>query len=176
MPQYLLTCDCGETLKVEQRQAGSAMECSCGRNLAVPTLGQLRDLPVATSLDAEVGTPGWSLRQGVFYAAGIIITLTSAIAIVTLLVLISRLKTDRPTYSFDRTIESLSPQEAWSAWKELSAGEPSSRRTPDHIAARQYRRYLYVGLVISGIVAGMGVALTAISVRMSGPKKGVRHA
>jgi hypothetical protein len=63
MASYLLTCDCGKTIPVELGQAGGRVGCSCGMQLDVPTLRQLRQLPQATT-DQKSSSGSWGTRQG----------------------------------------------------------------------------------------------------------------
>ena len=165
MPHYLLTCECGETRIVEPQQAGISITCECGREIHVPALVQMRKLPAADGPVTQVSAMAWSPQQGVLYAVGITIMVIAAVAVVSLLVLLSRVDTTRPTYSFQHSVDSLTPTEAWTAWNNLSIVELGPRRMPPHIAARQYCRFLYGGLAVTGIVAVVGAALTLFSLR-----------
>jgi hypothetical protein len=44
---YRLACSCGATHLVATSQAGQQLTCSCGKPLPIPTLRELRELPVA---------------------------------------------------------------------------------------------------------------------------------
>jgi len=46
--KYLLPCKCGKTIEIEPGQAGQTVVCGCGENLLVPTMLQIKALPVAT--------------------------------------------------------------------------------------------------------------------------------
>ena len=44
---YLLPCKCGQSVEVEPGQAGQTVKCDCGENLLVPSMLQVKALPVA---------------------------------------------------------------------------------------------------------------------------------
>jgi hypothetical protein len=73
MSKHLLTCECGEKVPVDIGQAGGQVTCSCGRPLNVPTLRNLKQLPVAeTPASAVAGQAPWNIKKG-FVAAGLIL-------------------------------------------------------------------------------------------------------
>src|SRR5437870_8266060 len=45
--QFLLPCECGHAIPVTAAQAGRTLTCSCSHEHKVPTLGTLRQLPMA---------------------------------------------------------------------------------------------------------------------------------
>ena len=45
--KYLLPCKCGKSVEVEPGQAGQTVVCGCGEELLVPTMLQIKALPVA---------------------------------------------------------------------------------------------------------------------------------
>ena len=45
--KYLLPCKCGKSVEVEPGQAGQTVVCGCGEKLLVPTMLQIKALPVA---------------------------------------------------------------------------------------------------------------------------------
>src|SRR5450432_3398339 len=76
MSQHLLTCVCGRQLPVELGQAGEQLRCECGTNISVPTLRQLRQLPVAAEVaPAQVAKRAWGARQGAIAASLIFVGL-----------------------------------------------------------------------------------------------------
>ncbi|MEN1681785.1 MAG: hypothetical protein AAGJ46_19560 [Planctomycetota bacterium] len=73
MPSYLLPCQCGQSIRVEPRQAGEKVTCSgCSDVLEVPSLRQIRELPPAPDESAPRRS-SWSARQGVL-TAGMLVT------------------------------------------------------------------------------------------------------
>lgn len=65
MSAYLLSCPCGETVPVDVGQAGGQVTCSCGTQLDVPPLRQLRHLPRATAPEEPRSRGTWGARQGI---------------------------------------------------------------------------------------------------------------
>lgn len=45
--KYLLPCECGQSVEVEPGQAGQTVTCPCGKGLLVPSMLQVKALPVA---------------------------------------------------------------------------------------------------------------------------------
>jgi hypothetical protein len=65
MSAYLLTCVCGKTVPVDIGQAGGRVTCSCGTQLEVPTLRQLRQLPQEQTAEVRRPKSAWGTRQGI---------------------------------------------------------------------------------------------------------------
>jgi hypothetical protein len=72
MASYLLNCGCGKTVPVEIGQAGGRVSCSCGTQLDVPTLRQLRHLPQA-KVEQTQSRGSWGTRQGWIAASSIVV-------------------------------------------------------------------------------------------------------
>ena len=51
--KYLLPCKCGQSVEVEPGQAGQTVGCGCGENLLVPSMLQVKALPVAPEKPAS---------------------------------------------------------------------------------------------------------------------------
>lgn len=68
MPQYLVSCRCGTQHAVEARLAGGRISCACGQAVEVPTLRELRCLPLAPTEKNEIGSQ-WTVRHGMAAAA-----------------------------------------------------------------------------------------------------------
>src|SRR6478609_3354126 len=75
MTTYLLDCQCGQRLPVEIGQAGGRITCSCGKEIDVPTLRNLRHLPTADVEDTQArrASVPWNKRKGAI-AACLIVT------------------------------------------------------------------------------------------------------
>jgi len=87
MPQkYLLPCSCGKDVPIETSQAGGNALCDCGRNLKVPTLLQIKKLPLVvetqTQSPAMVSTTksptGGRVNLSVFWI-GLILTIAAGV-------------------------------------------------------------------------------------------------
>ncbi len=75
--KYLVTCECGELVPAAVHQAGSQVACTCGRQVDVPPLRKLRQLPLADDLPQPIAS-NWSPRHalavgGASLVAGLLI-------------------------------------------------------------------------------------------------------
>jgi hypothetical protein len=74
--QYLLPCECGQTIPVTAAQAGRTLACECGRENKVPTLAGLQQLePVALPEGKSQPTAQWSSTRGILFVVGVILAL-----------------------------------------------------------------------------------------------------
>lgn len=75
--RYLLVCECGRNLPVELGQAGGHIRCSCGREVDVPTLRQLRKLPLAPA-DYVADAPAWTWQKATMFV-GLLLVVAGAV-------------------------------------------------------------------------------------------------
>ena len=54
--KYLLPCSCGKDVPIETAQAGGNVPCDCGQSLKVPTLLQIKKLPLADEPQTQFAT------------------------------------------------------------------------------------------------------------------------
>ena len=80
MAAYLLPCSCGKTVPVEVRQAGGRVTCSCGTQLEVPALRQLRQLPQQQAVGQPRSASSWGTRQGWVAVSLIVVAFLVALA------------------------------------------------------------------------------------------------
>ncbi len=184
MPQhYLLTCDCGQQLTIQVRQAGETRTCACGRVVEIPTLRDIRQLPFApdsVATPARVGS--WSLAHGVAFALAIPVFLIclglighavyqrhtlSKIPIPTLM--------DVLKYSPDdinrADIDSLTLEQTWTTvWKPLRDAELSRQRPPNHVLGKELSRQLFTRIAIAGVVALLALATVGITLFSARPR------
>jgi hypothetical protein len=74
---YLLACKtCGNEIPVSTGQAGQTLQCRCGTPVEIPSIREMRELPVAE--ETSSGGPVWGLRQGLFFLGGAIAAATLA--------------------------------------------------------------------------------------------------
>ena len=52
--KYLLPCKCGQSVEIEPGQAGQTVVCACGENLLVPSMLQIKTLPVVPEKTAAL--------------------------------------------------------------------------------------------------------------------------
>jgi hypothetical protein len=170
MPQYLVTCVCGRQLPVEVGQAGEQLTCVCGTNVSVPTLRQLRQLPVATAAEpVSVAKHSWGARQGTIAASLIAATLL-------LLGAAASRYTEHPLPQFhpeaqikmvDQFLTKKSPAELWQIWTEnyrqlgdkgFTAME-DPRTVPIQQDIDQHRRIQLVLVALAGAFIAMATVL-----------------
>ncbi len=68
---YLVSCNCGEQLRVRVSQAGERLTCKCGATVSVPTIRGLKQLPVVTDEEHKPVAPA-ARWQGPAFAIGAI--------------------------------------------------------------------------------------------------------
>lgn len=123
MATYMVSCSCGGQLAVEPGQAGETLRCECGRQVAVPTLRRLRELPRADEARGEASDTAatdsaWGVRQGVITV--LVIAAVGSLAAAG----VSRWQEPTmPTFNpagwtelMDTKISELTPEAAWQAW------------------------------------------------------------
>ena len=72
--KYLLPCKCGQSVEIEPSQAGQTVVCGCGENLHVPSMLQVKTLPIAPERSTTSGNkavPSYSAAF-IMLAAGIV--------------------------------------------------------------------------------------------------------
>ena len=99
---FLLPCPCGKSLPIEPRQAGEEITCSCGQQLTIPTMREMRLLP-SDGKPAVAPSRNWSGRQGWLFSGGAAIVLIAVIAFAFLTYKRSKLElyTDKPQLDYE---------------------------------------------------------------------------
>jgi hypothetical protein len=120
MSTYLLTCTCGNSVSVEVGQAGGKVACSCGTQLEVPPLRQLRHLPQAKPKETAAART-WGTRQG-WITLGLIVVgallVASAWTWWTQPVRPKFVAEDYMANNVDRNMKAWKPIDAWNLWIE----------------------------------------------------------
>ena len=169
---YLLPCSCGQKVRVEPRQAGEVVTCSCGVSLEAPTMLQMAALEMADSEPESPRPPKvWGVRQS--------LSLLGAALFLTALGLAALNLYDRPPppafgrpgmppEAIRRQSRSLTPFESRRAWQTLRA------QGPDGLTPAQEQRYadildrygeallrwrLWMGVVLIIAVVGGGLVV-----------------
>jgi hypothetical protein len=70
---YHLPCECGRTLTVSERSAGVSLECTCGRSVKVPNLGELRTLTPTLDEDERKAAAGMTPGQVAVAVVGLMV-------------------------------------------------------------------------------------------------------
>jgi hypothetical protein len=120
MSKYLLTCECGKKIPVDVGQAGGRVACSCGAELDVPALRNLRNLPLAQPEAVRSRAP-WNASKG-FAAAGLIVAaLLAGYALWDRFTEPTVPKFDpvNRTNAVNEGLEKMTPIEAWQLWVQV---------------------------------------------------------
>lgn len=159
---YLLTCDCGNSVAVGTSQAGQQVNCSCGRRLAVPSLRAIRQLPVAVEKPGSkpATRPGtWNPVKGATFAMGALMVLGGLLVAAHSYSIYSQVSDLRPsTEQYEeslKNIDSMSPADLFDAWnfiKEhgLEEGGPSPYVIVQGIA-KEKLQLIYIGLAVAAV-------------------------
>jgi len=76
--KYLLPCECGQSVEVEPSQAGQTVVCVCGEDLLVPSMLQVKALPVASEKSKPPRKEINVLRRA-FLLLGIVLLIPSVV-------------------------------------------------------------------------------------------------
>jgi hypothetical protein len=163
--KYLLPCNCGQTVVIEPRQAGSMVTCVCGKSLEAPTIRAMTHLSRA-EVEEEL-PPLWTLRHGLIF-------LGLAIAIPAF-VFASYLYYQIPTLQdsdYEEYIMQFTPAQSWALWQIYSHGMPKSP-SPETRAMiegiQSLHRWITLGVAIG--IAGLFISASAFLI----PKQGSEH-
>ena len=121
MSKHVLTCDCGQMLAVVTAQAGETVACGCGKTIAVPTLRQLREMPLAEEVSGSTGAAAvgtWGVRQGVMAVCLIAAALCLVVAGYSRYSQPKLPQFDANLYTerIDRVVETMTPLDAWRSY------------------------------------------------------------
>ena len=167
--QHLLTCpNCGDTVAVGPSQAGSCVTCSCGRELDVPTLRAMRQLPIGDPPE-KTASPAWGIRQGLV-ALCLILAVLCAIPGVYFLVeqtTTTPYRIDAQLNQIMRQLEKASPLQTWMYWNReivpLAEQGLTEFQTYDSIAyerkMKSLRRYQKITFGAAGVAVLFAVVI-----------------
>jgi len=181
--QYLLPCPCGQKLPVDASQAGLHVRCTCGTELHVPTLRDLKVLERASAggsrttgagaTGAQAGT--WGPKQAVAFLGLSMVTV--AVTAAAVLWLTYPKPPVYPRAVVEEYLNTLSVKELFEYSAKIRMGQPINESLPElnsfamqnmacQTKATIYDRYL-LGMAIT---AGVGVLLLLGSLVMK-PKR-----
>lgn len=160
--KHLVPCDCGNQVPAAVHQAGSTVACECGKQVQVPQLRKLRQLPLADDQPADVA-PGWSARQaatlgGVVVTAGLLLWALYLRSVEPEPLLFPE---RRHAESVEHMMETATPLWFWQWWRDSRDSlandgfqemvSPQAQAIDAYIAERQFLRSVILG--IAGAVA-----------------------
>jgi hypothetical protein len=172
MAKYLVTCECGRQLAVEAGQAGETLRCDCGATIAVPTLRQLRELPIEGE-EPVARTRTWEARHGAMTVLLIVAVASLAVAAVKW-----RNRPAEPVFNpvswtdhTDRGISELTPVAAWRAYYEayrplaamgfVEFEHPAAQTIEQDIDSRRWMRNVLLSVAVIAFVAILAIGLSS---------------
>jgi hypothetical protein len=173
---YLLPCtSCQQSIPVEAVQAGDVVRCECGAKVAVPTLREIRCLPVpedgqsaGSQSDGAAVVAGWGKLQRYLFAIGFLCAAVSAGLAVSAYLSAARIEYQEiaklDQLAGEKMIDALTPVGAYEAWKMLQARGIGEQQKPEYVINQErkeeqmarFRFFLY-SLVLGILVMGIGV-------------------
>ena len=172
----LLCTSCGQTLKIDTTQAGSILNCHCGKQIQVPTLREIAQLPDADAAE-RIGTHSprrWTRTQGILFAVGAACILLSAIIATILFANLPSLElTGRvgKVAALDRQLDRLSPSETLDLWRYYESAPTTMISIAEKTGSLQQRRSrsTLIGWVVGVLGVTAGVVLIIFSLRGGQP-------
>lgn len=169
--KYLLPCECGNQVTVDATQAGLTVECTCGKELQVPTMRGLANCERASE-EVAPPTSTWGAAQGMLLLGISVLLLGLIGTIYTWQVaefnenLDFTLRVDKAAHGKD--VEAMSPAELWMEWKQMPRSletMPVENNTPglrahEHMRDKyveRYRRFTWVGVAVCAIGLGFTI-------------------
>ena len=166
MPSYLLSCSCGQQIRVSSVQAGETVRCACGLPLPVPSMRELRSLPPAND------EPGGKRRKAIAWedrhrvAFLLVLVAIAALSAAGYLALqLPPLEQPVTTQNIDEWVRTGTPDEAMGMLEDLKKGlQPAPPESAQ--AARSRKMLLWgIGFVLSACIAALVGAAIALRPR-----------
>jgi ABC-type Fe3+ transport system permease subunit len=174
MPNYLLSCSCGQQTGVSSVQAGETVRCACGLPLQVPSMRELRTLPPAK--DELAGKARRAVTWEDRHRVAFLLVLVAIAALAGAGYLAAQLPpTERPVtpQDVDEWVKTSTPDEALGMFEDLKQGlRPNS---VDSAIAQRFRTTLLWGMGIALSVCIVALVGAAVALRPRGPKTIARH-
>jgi hypothetical protein len=163
--EYLVPCQCGQTVPVQTRQAGQTVHCACGRTLVVPTIRELSRLEQRQGAP-DVSAAPWSTRSAML-SLGLLITLLGVGLTGYLYWKMPRID----PVAKGREVENMSPYETWQWWRYYNSGIP--RYPTDEFMVAKGREiyltrwsYFTIGIGLIGLlILLVGLVMPGTNVR-----------
>ncbi len=174
---HLITCECGQSLRVSRSQAGQELECGCGKKLKVPTLRGLAELPIApdTSI-AELPSSRATWGGGLGTMLAISVALFALSAIPCAYFTLQRMSLD-PSYTVESEIEAgnkdfdIQDMEHLAAnWLSFETSGLGEKQKPDFYYYNRFAKERESLAITSGSLAGL-FALIALGIWFTAKKR-----
>ena len=181
---YLLPCTCGIKHEVDCSQAGMALHCTCGAEVAVPTLRGLERLEQTTSAKSVPAPRRWGKRQGLKFL-GVSLTAAAAAGLLFLLITAprfpqSQIETILARVGQSNDFENASFEQLQHLWQELSASpvaihddhsdaEIGRLMMNHHEASIEHRKRIKVALAVT--IIGVVIFIAGLMVPNKAPRR-----
>jgi len=180
---YLLPCpSCQQSIPVEVVQAGEVVSCDCGAEVAVPTLREIRQLPVPDegqpaglkSDEGPVAVAAWSKLQRYLFALGFLCAAVSAGVAVSAYLSAARIQYQEVAkldqLAGEQLIELLTPVGAYEAWKMLQTRGIGEQKKPEYVINQERKEGYLAKLRISLYTLALGILVMGIGVFVARPR------
>jgi hypothetical protein len=165
--KYLLPCHDGKTATVTTADAGRTVVCPCGRKVQVPTLREVQSLPRADDPSARPAAPPWTAQQGAMFTGGLCLLVVGLVAVGILYNHWRKIDTDKPNVDaqllaeVQKAVTSAEPASTLDGWYFLRYNPlPDERDETSWEYSRRRARPFFVGMIIAGALAAIGLAMT----------------
>jgi hypothetical protein len=174
---YLLPCSCGKKTVVDSGQAGLSLRCSCGAELAVPTMRGLSQLeraegPPADRRQYAAPQSTWGARQALIFLGLIIMLgalLPAGLAWYTF-PQPPRLR-DNAQELIHAEIEQGTLMQTWELWKSLRKDFVDEVEMPEMQMYKILAKTARERLIFMGVVGGIGLLLLIAGLLIKKPAR-----
>jgi hypothetical protein len=165
MQLYRLRCECGAETQVGTGRAGGQVACeACGRQLAVPTLRELTQLPrvhgdaQGTGARDRAASGRWTLWQGLL-AGGLAVAVVSwGLAAL----IFSATRTDLDMDRMRQQIDQAPFMRVYAAWRDMASGGVERDETVGEYRARNMGVRGRAAAITLSVVGGLAAAVAAL--------------
>ncbi len=165
---YLLPCHGDNSVEITTAEAGRTVNCPCGKQVQVPTLREIQQLP--RRQEAAKESAAWSTQQGILFSIGLVLV-TGALGMMGWLIY-QRMQLDTQEYVIEQEVidanhEQIMALEAFGAlegWNRvLSHPLPETRPLPKSEVNRAAARVILWKLAVAGATVFIGLCLIGAS-------------
>jgi len=164
--RYLLPCECGNTTPVDMSQAGGSVLCGCGKQLEVPSLRAIRELP-RLSEAADVHKYQWNPAAGMTFVSGVVIAFVGAgVALAMHLnsLVVPELPSEEMVAAWVGEVDNATPEELFQIWNSARHDGLGEHGDSPFIQARMVSKRLAMYRNMGLIVVASGLAFAGSSI------------
>jgi len=171
MPSYLLSCSCGQQTRVSSVQAGETVRCGCGLPLSVPSMRELRSLPLAPDESARKSA-SWDDRHRVAFVL-VLLAIGALAAAGYLAAQLPPLERQVTPQDVDEWVQTSTPDEAIGMFEDLKRGLVLD--SSNAAEAESSRKLLLWGVGIALSLCIVALVGAAIALRPRAQRTIARH-